>query len=483
MNIDFTNNDDHTALIEVTIEPQDYKDSFESELKKYQKKVNLKGFRKGKTPKSMIRKMYGSAVLTEIVTKKLQDSLYEYLEEKKLEILGQPIPSEDQEALDFNVGNESSYTFKFDLGLLPEFETAGLEDSYHYYDAVVSEETIDEQLDNLRRRGGTQEDIENGFEKEDLISFNAREMEDGDVKGNGLETTFEVMVEMMEEELQEKVLNSAVGDALEFDIFKVEKNMPEENVRKYLMNLEEEDADREVNPEFRGEIVKATRLKLAELDEEFLTTAFGDEVKTEEEARDFIKKDLKEYLDDQADSFLFQEVHDKMMGDTEVDMPEEFLKRWMLHSHNNNENESEPISFQEIEERYEDQFKESLRWQLISDKLLKKYDVTVEKEEILEELGRRIQQYMPGEQLNSEVYNQILQSLANDQKQVQSAHEQIKTSKMFKAMKVDLNLDKEEIGQEAFETKLKEHTETKQKEQEASMATANQPGLSESEEE
>ncbi|MBY5959895.1 trigger factor [Membranicola marinus] len=469
MNIDFTNNDDQTALIEVTVEPQDYKEDFESEIKSYQKKVNLKGFRKGKTPKSMIRKMYGSSVLTEIVTKKLQDALFEYLDSEKVDVLGQPIPSEDQEPLDFKVGEDLSYSFKFDLGLVPDFELAGIDDSYHYYDAVISDEVIDQQIDTLRRRGGTRESVESDFEEDDLISFNAREMEAGEVKDNGLETTFEVMVSMMEDEFKEKVLAAKVGDAIEFDIFKVEKDMSDEKVRKYLMNLDEEEADQEVNPEFRGEIVDATRLIKADLDEEFLTTAFGEEVKTEEEAREFIKKDLKQYLDEQADSLLFQEVHDKLMEETEIDMPDAFLKRWMLH--NQNEDGSEPMTAEDIEQRYDDQFRESLRWQLISDKILKKYEVTVEKEEILEELGRRIQQYMPGQQLNQEVYNQILQSLANDEKQVQDAHGQIRTTKMFKALKVDLNLDKEEISQDDFEAKLKDIAEARQREAEASQAS------------
>ena len=121
-----------------------------------------------------------------------------------------------------------------------------------------------------------------------------------------------------------------------------------------------------------------------------------------------------------------------------------------------NKNEEEPLSADQIEEAYTNEFRESLKWQLISEKLVKKYDITVEQEEVLEELGRRIQQYMPGQQLNQEVFNQILQSLAQDQQQVQSAHSQIRVAKIFKALKPDLNLDKEEISQDVFDKKLKE---------------------------
>ena len=463
MNIDYTKNEDNTAQIEVTVEPQDYKDTFESELRQYQKKANLKGFRKGKTPKSIIQKMYGPSLLMDVVTKKLQDALNDYLEEEKLEIFGQPIPSEDQAGLDFKAGEELSYSFKFDVGLKPDFEIAGLDDSYHYFDTTVSEEEIDKQIENLRRRQGTRESIETDFEKGDIITFNARELDDDEVKRNGLETTFEIMVEMMGEELKEKVVKASIGELLDFDIYKADKNATEEDVRKYLMNLEEDELDREVNAWFRGEIVEAKRWRLAELDEELLTTAFGDDVKTEDQAREIIKKDIKDHFDDQADSLLFQEVHDKMMADTQVNMPDDFLKRWMFHNQSDNGNESQPVSFQEIEDEYENHIRKSLRWQLISDKLSAKYEVTVEKEEILEVLGRRIQQYMPGQQLNNEVYNQILQSLAQDKDQVQNAHDQVRTSKIFKALKEDLNLDKEVISQEDFERKLKELAEEQQK--------------------
>src|SRR5690606_33143084 len=117
---------------------------------------------------SMIRKMYGPSLLMDVVTKKLQDALGEYLEEEDLDIFGQPIPSEDQAGLEFNTGEEISYSFKFDIGLKPEFEIAGLDDTYHYFNAIVSDDEIDKQIDNLRRRQGAQEPVETDFEAEDV---------------------------------------------------------------------------------------------------------------------------------------------------------------------------------------------------------------------------------------------------------------------------------------------------------------------------
>lgn len=465
MNIDYTKTVNNTAQIAITVEPQDYKELFENEVKKQQKKINIKGFRKGKTPKSMIHKMYGLSILSDIVTNKLQQSLAEYLDEEKIDILGQPIPVESGDPVKFEVGKDLDYKFEFELGLKPEFDLPDLTEPFHYYDAVIDEESIDTEIESLRRRGGHQEEVKSDFEKDDVISFNGWELEDGDIKENGLEIAFDVMVETMEDEFKAKVLDKNVGDQLEHNIYQVEKNLSEEGARKYLMELDEEDADREVNPDFRLEIVKASRQVLAELDEEFLTMAFGDEVKTEEEARKVIRDELKKNFDQQADNLMFQKVHDKLMEDTEIELPADFLKRWLRFNQENSQNGESPVTEEEIEERYDSQFKDSLRWQLISEKLAEKYEISVEQDEVLDELGNRIRQYLPGQQLDNQVYNQILQSLAKDEQQVQQAFNQVRTNKIFHGLKDDLTLDKEEISQTEFNDKLVEMSKSQQEQE------------------
>lgn len=478
MNIDYSKTVNNTAQIAITVEPQDYKELFENEVKKQQKKINIKGFRKGKTPKSMIHKMYGLSILSDIVTNKLQQSLAEYLDQEKIDILGQPIPVESGDPIKFEVGKDLDYKFEFELGLKPEFDLPDLSEPFHYYDAVIEEESIDTEIESLRRRGGHQEEVKSDFEKEDRISFNGLELEEGEIKQNGLEIAFDTLVESMTDEFKSKVLDRKVGDEFDHNIYEVEKDLSEEGVRKYLMELDEEDADREVNSEFRLEIVKASRQVLAELDEEFLTMAFGDEVKTEEDARKVIRDDLKKGFDQQADNLMFQKVHDKLMEDTEIELPAEFLKRWLRFNQENSQNGESPATEEEIEERYDSQFKDSLRWQLISEKLADKYEVSVEQDEVLDELGNRIRQYLPGQQLDNQVYNQILQSLAKDEQQVQQAFNQIRTNKIFYGLKDDLTLDKEEISQKEFNEKLVEMSKNQQ-EQESEGAAPTEAELEE----
>ena len=121
--------DNLNATLTINIEKADYTDKFKQELKKYAGKSQLKGFRKGKTPLAVIRKMYGQGVLAELINTTLQESINGYIDEHKLNLLGQPLPSEDQTGdMDFDPINLKDFEFKFDLGLAPEFELSGVTD-------------------------------------------------------------------------------------------------------------------------------------------------------------------------------------------------------------------------------------------------------------------------------------------------------------------------------------------------------------------
>ena len=119
--------DNLNATVTITLEKSDYQPKFKSELNKYRQKAHMKGFRRGKTPLSVVKKMYGKAVLAEVINEQLQKELFEHLNEDKLDILGQPLPSEDQEQIEFDLKDMSDYVFKFDLGIAPEFEVEGLD--------------------------------------------------------------------------------------------------------------------------------------------------------------------------------------------------------------------------------------------------------------------------------------------------------------------------------------------------------------------
>jgi trigger factor len=146
----------HISL-DITLEPSDYLPAVESELKKFKNQAQLKGFRKGKTPESVIKKMYGKSILADVINKTLQDKLFGYLDEEKINYLGQPLPDEDKNNItSLDINHPSDYTFSFELGLSPDVVVKGASatDSYTFYDVTIADHLVDEELSAARRRMG-----------------------------------------------------------------------------------------------------------------------------------------------------------------------------------------------------------------------------------------------------------------------------------------------------------------------------------------
>ena len=143
--------------LELTLEPSDYAPKFESEIKKYKNQAQLKGFRKGMTPVSVIKKMYGKSILSDVINEAIQDKLFGYLDEQNLNYLGQPLPNRDENLVfNLDVNNLKDYKFSFDLGLAPELDVKGVSetDEYNYFDVSIPDSIVEEEFMAARRRFG-----------------------------------------------------------------------------------------------------------------------------------------------------------------------------------------------------------------------------------------------------------------------------------------------------------------------------------------
>ena len=156
MKITRQDHDDLNATITLVVEKDDYFPKFDQELKKYKNKAHIKGFRKGKTPMSAIKKMYGKPLLAEVINKEIDEKLFGFLKEENIDILGSPIPTEEQEMVDFDVNALEDYTFAFDIGKAPAVDVVGVssEDSYGQHKIIVDDKLIDEELEMRRRQLG-----------------------------------------------------------------------------------------------------------------------------------------------------------------------------------------------------------------------------------------------------------------------------------------------------------------------------------------
>jgi trigger factor len=438
--------------ISVTLSKDDYETDFTSELKKQRGKAQMKGFRKGKTPMSIMKKMYGQKVLVDVVMNKINTAINDYIESEKLNILGQPLPNKEQEQYAFDPNSLSEMEFLFDIGLTPEFEIQGLDNTIDIYHVEIPEETVEEELNVARRRAGKQVEMEDDIGKDDILTISAKEIEDGNVKKDGWETGFTVMVDSIaNEELRAEILKGKKGMEFDFDIFNFEKDKDEKHVKKYLLNLDEEE-EKEIGNDFRGKIDVVKRLQPAELDEEFYKNYFGnDEIKSEEEARAKVKGEIQSYYDNQAKMVRNRNLMDVLMEKTNITIPEDFMKRWLKET-------NKEVTDENLEKEFP-AFTENLKWTLIKTKLSDKYAVTVEQQEVKEKLIQKVYQYMGAYPVGEEYITEMVNRLMSNQEQVNKAYEEIQADKIFVALEKDITEEEKSISLEDFKEEVKKLNE------------------------
>ena len=318
---------DLSSELTIIIETTDYKSEFDKEIRKYSQKSQIKGFRKGKVPLSAIKKMYGKSVLADVIDKKVQTTLQEVITEKELDILGGPVSSEDQKMIDFDLKNLGDFEFKFDLGLAPKIEVKGTSatDKHLNYKIKVEDSAVDEQLSDLRKRMGTQEDTEEAIDTLDIVTLKISELNSENEEPYTADIT--IMPDRMTDAYKEEYLGKSKGYKGQIDVFKIEKDASEDYVRKYFLK----DAPENVGRSFSSEVVGSKRLIPAEVNEEFFKTAFGgnEEITDEASAKAKLKEDLEKFYEQQGLSITKRYILESLIEKNDMTLPDAFLKRWL----------------------------------------------------------------------------------------------------------------------------------------------------------
>ena len=446
-----------SAELTMTITKDDYVPKLDSELKAYRKKAHMKGFRKGKTPMGVIRKMYGQSVLAEVINDTLQKTLTKYLTDEKIEILGQPLPSDDQKELNFDISELQDYEFKFDIGLAPEFELKGLsaDSSFDRYAVEVPVSMLEKEIEQARTKSGERVSVDTTIEDNDVVTLNAEELDGDAVKEAGWASTFSVLVNTIADEaVKAEILQKKVGDKIRFNVFSLEKNSTPENVRKYLLNVTDVDSEVEIGEEFEGTIEEVKRIMPAEINQEFFDKTFGEgNVKSIEEAHSKFEEEITKYYDKQSESLLFRDFQDFLLEQNNIETPDVFLKRWIKAS---NEQATDEV----IDNEYEN-FVKNLQWSLIKGKVVQQFDLSVNEDEIFEGFKDRVRGYFQGYGDELIVLN-TANRLMEDKKQVDQLYQELMSDKLFEAVKEVFSIKDKKISAEDFDAVIKKaHDEVK----------------------
>lgn len=374
MNISFEAQDKVNGLMTIVVEEADFQADVEKTLKDYRKRANIPGFRPGMAPMGMIKRQFGPSVKMDAINKLVGQEMYKYIQENKIQMLGEPLPSEKQEPVDLEAA--APYTFKFDVAVAPEMkaELTG-RDKVDYYTINVDDELINQQVEMYASRAGSYEKVEN-FEGNDMLKGDLREL---DAEGNTLEGGITVeaaimMPQYIKVEDQKKLFDGAkLGDIITFN----PKKAYPENLGELtsLLKISREEAEK-ITADFSYQITEISRFKKAEVNQELFDQAFGkDAVKSEEEFRQRIADDLKKQLAQNSDYKFLLDVRkhmEKKVG--ELTYPDAILKRVMMQN-----NKDKDADF--VEKNYEGSIKE-LTWHLIKEQLVAANDIKIDDAEV-----------------------------------------------------------------------------------------------------
>ncbi|WP_435624734.1 trigger factor [Flagellimonas sp.] len=434
MNITKQQIDALNAVVKVAISKEDYQEKVDNILKDYRKQANIPGFRKGQVPIGLIKKQYGKAVLVDEVNKLLQDNLNKYLTEEKLDVLGNPLPKQQD---NFDWDNEV-LDFEFELGLAPNFDVQlKSKKAITHYKIVADKKMIDEQVDRIRKQYGklvSKTEIGANDEVTGVFKNEAEEIEN--------KTTIE-----LDKIKSKKSINALVGKKVGDSISLSTKGLfKEDYLLSSSLGIDREKAEK-LNIDVTFTIEEINEREAAELNQELFDKLFGkDNVKSEKELKEKIKEDSEKQFEQQADQKLLNDVTEKLIDDTKFDLPAEFLIKWIQLSGEN------PLTDDQAKEEY-DKSEKGLRYQLIEGKIIKENDLQVQLEELKEFAKGFIKSQMaqyghldPKEEELENVANRVL----GNQDEVKRLSEQLMSQKLLDLFKEKANLKVKEVSYDNF---------------------------------
>ncbi len=435
------------SKVKVNLKKEDYEPQVKKQLKSLSKVVQIKGFRPGMVPTDLVKKMYGNGVLAEELNKILNDEVYKYLNDNKVEIVASPIPAEGQK-LDVDIYSLKDIDFDYEIGHAPEVSLSYLDKSpaFTKYRIKADDKMIDEEVDRIRKRFATYEYPETVGDN-DILTFTIEELDaEGNLKPGGISTVSSIMVDLLKDAYKPQVLalkkqESFVADA--FDLMDRDR----ESMAKNVLNMNDLSKLVEIGNSFRLTLNNITRSLPAVVNEEFFQKVYGDNgPKTEAEMRANIKQDLEAYFDGQTDSYVVNDLYKGLMENVDFPLPDEFLKRWIDLSN------EKPINQEEIERDYP-QFAKSLRWSLIQKKIKEQENLDVTEEEIRERVRTNIIHQLYGyglKNIGEEWIEQFMQKQLADKKVISQTRDQILEDKVLNYVKSKAILNDKEVTLDEF---------------------------------
>jgi len=426
------------ALIKIKVSENDYQPKVEEKIREYSRKATIKGFRPGKVPHGMIRKMYGKSILVEEVNHMLSHKVTDYIKENKLEIIGEPLPNIDK-AMGIDWDAQKEFEFEYNVGLVDEFQVdLSKKISVPSYEIKVDKKLLAETIENLREQFGENTSPETSEAGDSLYGMLKPE------DGSSQET-----VVMRLDKVNSKEQKSLIGLAKESIVtFDIQKLFKEESDLAIMLGMTKEEA-KKLKGKYTFEVKNINRIAKAEINQELFDKTFGkDAVKSLEEFEAKVKSTISENYQIETQMFLDRSIRNELIKNTKLELPNDFLKNWLLRT-----NEGK-LTREDIEKEY-DTYVSELKWSLIRNKVSKDQSFKVEHEDIMEEARKLIRRQLAGSGLGSQ-FESSIDVFANNYLQGENGENymkvfnQVQTIKAMDFIKSQITIKNKEVSIEDF---------------------------------
>ena len=428
---------DLTAVVTLTIEPADYQDEVAKQLKQVRQKAQMPGFRPGMVPAGLVKKMYGKGILADVLNKQVGEGLQKHIEDHNLQILGEPLPSENSPKIDLD--NEDTFTFLFDIAVAPEFDAKLTgKNKLTEYIIEVTDEMVNNQVKSYAERFGEYAQADEVAEG-DIVKGLAKQVDGDIVKENAVLNP----AYMKQKTQQKKFIGAKKGDVVTFNPTKAFDSEVEVSS---LLGINKEQA-KDLKSDFTFEIQEITRHTTAAIDAELFAKVYGADAPKDEAAfRARVKAEIEANMEEDSKYKFGLDAKEAIMKKMEkLEFPVDFLKRWVLAT-------NEKMTAEELEKDF-DKMLEELKWHLAKDQLMKEYKVDVQKEDV-EAYAKEVARMQFMQYGLMHIDDQYLTNYANEmlkqENQLRGIVERVAENKIYEALKGVAKIEQKKISHEDF---------------------------------
>tara|TARA_B110001450_G_scaffold122152_1_gene115100 strand:- start:8961 stop:10313 length:1353 start_codon:yes stop_codon:yes gene_type:complete len=431
------------STLTVEVSESDYIESVTNVLKKYRKDAVVPGFRKGKTPMSIIEKQYKTSIVVDEVNKMLQDNLYKHITDNKIRVLGSPLP---KSSVEIDWVNNVDFVFEYEIGLAPEFDVKiSSKDKLTYYSIKADTKLVDGYCNDIAKRYGKMSNPNKSIDG-DLVFCSINQLDvNGEVMINGISNEATVSMDVIEDKkVKKKFIGLKSGDQLTLNVMSVFQNHSDLSA---MLKITHDQLHALTSDSFRFTVKQINRLAPAEFNKELFDKVYSDgSVTNIKEFKQKVTEEAEKSFVVESDRMLKNDVVLYLVKKVKLEMPDEFLKRWLVQT------SEKPLTLEQVESDYH-MYSKSLKWQLLENKILENNEVKVNNEDLLsftkELVAKQMMQYGQVSSDEKQILD-IAENILKNEDERKKISEQLFDEKTLSIYKKSFKLNEKSISYDDF---------------------------------